>query len=487
MERFQSAIILSVAHSESEGSLRQRVLSGGVYLMTRRVASLILGLAGLTLLTRVVGPGAQGLFAAAQGIVGYLTLIGLMGVNVYLIRARRDAPRELFDLAFWWLLIAGVGLTLMGVGLIALTGRYWVRTEGFAPVALAVCATLPFTLMSYAPLALLERELAYRAITRVELASQIGYYLTAIPLAWLGYGVWALVAGFCLSQLMLPVGFFAATRYRPRWYWDGRALRTMLHYGFTYAAAGWIYRLNSLAPSMILLPLAGKEAVGYLSIATRFVEIVSSAKDTAGRLSIPAFARVQDDLKRLTRAVSEAMQLQTLALGLPTALFALVAPWALPPLLGQRWNTEILMIVFAILATRITLSALFAIQGSALYVKQQNLLMLWANVIYGIVFVLAAYLTAAYLPSEYKLYGYVAADLAAHLPTYWLKHWGMRRFIGRPAYGITALWTGATLCALFAPIVSGWLYLFAVALLLNPVSLRELRALYTRLRATDRH
>ncbi|MEM4168109.1 MAG: oligosaccharide flippase family protein [Candidatus Caldarchaeum sp.] len=465
-------------------SLRQRVLKGGVYLMTRRLVSLVLGLAGLTLLTRVVGPGAQGLFASAVGIVTYLTSLGLMGINVYLIREKRDAPIELFHLAFWWLLFAGIGLCVVGGGVILLAGHYWIRTEGFIPVALTLCATVPFTLLSYVPLALLERELDYRITTRVEVASQLSYYAVGIAMAWLGYGVWSLVTGYVVSQLILPLGFFGATRYRPRWYWNRAALREMLSYSFTQALAGWVYKITNLTPSMILLPFAGKEAVGYLAIANRFMEVVTFAKGPAGRLSIPAFARVQDDLGRLTRAVSEAMRLQTLALGLPFLLFSLAAPWGLPLLLGQRWDTEILLTTFAILATRVTLSALFAIQGSALYVKKHNMLMLWTNIVYGVVFLAMVYPLVALLPQEYKLYAYVSADLIAHLPTYWYKHWGMRRYIGRPAYGITALWTGATLCVLFAPITSAWLYGLATVLMLNPWSLRELRALLRSIRGS---
>ena len=471
-----------MSQQPDSGTLRQRVLRGGVYLMTRRAISLVLGLLGLTLLTRIVGPGAQGLFASANGLISYLTSIGLMGVNVYLIREKRDAPPQLFHLAFWWLLFAGMALAGLGGGIILVAGHYWVRTEGFIPVALTLCATLPFTLISYIPLALLERNLDYRITTRVEVLSQTSYYAVGIALAWLGFGVWALVVGFVVSQIILTAGFFGATRYRPRWYWNSSTLRDMLSYSFTQALGGWIYNITSLAPSMILLPLAGKEAVGYLSVANRFIQVVSFAKGPAGRLAIPAFARIQDNLSQLTRAVSEAMQLQTLALGAPLAFFSIAAPYLLPLLLGTRWDVNVLMTAFCIIATRIILSALFAIQGSALYVVKQNWIMLKANIVYGVTFLVLVYPLTAYLPQEYRLYGYLITDLIAHLPTYWYKHSGMRQHIGRPLYRTAIMWTAASLCALYAPIVGIWLYALAAGLLFNPRSLGELRRLYSMLR-----
>jgi hypothetical protein len=141
------------------------------------------------------------------------------------------------------------------------------------------------------------------------------------------------------------------------------------------------------------------------------------------------------------------------------------------------------MTVFAVVATRIALSSLFAIQGSALFVKKYNWLMFHANVVYALVFLGIAYPATALLPDAYKLYGYLLADLIAHIPTYWYKHWGMCRYIGRPSYGVAALWTGATLCVLFAPLTHGLLYLAALALIATPTSLRAIRNLYQQLRS----
>ncbi len=463
---------------------RQQVLRGGVYLLVRRGVAVLLGILGVLFINRIVGPGVQGLYSAAYGVFNFLLTVGLMGTHIYLIRERRDAPRALFHQAFWWLLLYGTGLMLMAAGAFWLLERGWVRTEPFALVATAVCLSLPLALVSYVPAALLERELDYRRVALIEVGAQLSYYLLAIPLALVGYGVWALVAGFWLGQLVQGGGYFAAARYRPRWHWHRALLAPMLRYSFSQAVSGWVYNLRELMPAFVLLPLAGREAVGYLAIANRFVSMLSFAQEAAGRLSVPTFARVQHDLQRLARAVSEAMQLQTLALGAPLSAFTLIAPLVLPTLLGVKWDTHVILIAFTLLGTRLLLSALFAIQGNALYVRQQNRLMLYANLAYIGVLVVLGSAMVWLLPAAYKLYGYLIADLIAHVPTYVIKHWGMVRHIGRPNYQIAAVWTVAMLCLLTAPVVSGWLYLVGAALLLTPVSRRRLRTLAHELRAS---
>ncbi|CUU37489.1 MAG: oligosaccharide flippase family protein [Armatimonadetes bacterium] len=436
---------------------------------------MIFSFLGALFITRIVGAGNYGLFSAASGIFSFFLSVGLMGTNVYLIRSSKDAPMNLFHLAFWWLLGFGTFLATALSATLVFAGNHWFRTEGFVPVALALCANIPLTLISYVPLALLERQLDYRKTTTVEVVAQTLQYIVSIPLVWQGYGVWALVAGFWASQLALPIGFFWAARYRPRWYWNMGELRAMLEYSFSQAVSGWVYNLRNLSTSMIVLPFAGQEAVGYIALAQKFLNFVSFLKGPAGRLSIPAFARLQQDAARLTRAVSEAMQLQTLALLPFLAGFAAIAPFVLPHLLGAKWDVPTLLMVFSISGIRILLSALFAIQGSALFVIKKNWLMLKANIAYIVVFFPLTYVGMLVAPPEYRLFVFNIADLVAHFPTYWYKHYGVSRYLGRVDYRITSLWTLGGIAALLAPWLGWWLYGITLVLIGHPASVREIR------------
>jgi len=465
-------------------SLRTKALRGGVYLTVRHGVMVVLGLLGALLLTRIVGPANYGLFNSAAGIYGYLLAIGKMGVHIYLVRERRDAPRELFHLAFWWLLGFGLLLAIGVGGLMAVLGHYWVRTEGFIPVTLSLTALLPLALVSAVPLALLERELDYRKTTVVEIGSQVSFYLAAIPLAWSGFGAWAMVAGFWLSQGVSAAGFFAASRYRPRRYWNRSELRPMLRYGFSVALSDWILQVQNLVPSLLLLPMAGSEAVGYVALTQRFINMLAFVRDTASRLSVPAFAHVQQNSERLINAIREVMQLQTLALGTLFAVFTATAHLILPHLLGQQWDISLLLMIFSIAAVRALLSALFSIQSSALLVKKQTTLILKANTIYAVLLFVLTYIGLLVSPQEYKLLVFNWADLIAILPGYWLRHFGVQRHIGRLRYGATLYWTGGMTAALLAPWLGWWLYLLAAALLVQPISLRQMHELYLSIRET---
>lgn len=471
---------MSELHSEE--TVRQRVLKGGYYLTVRRGVSLFLQLIGVTLVTRAVGPEAYGLFHAASSLFTFIHMIIFMRINVYLIRERILDFSQLLHLAFWWLLLVGTigaGLSVVGV---ALAGTFWVQREGFIPVALSLCAALPLALIVAVPQSILERELEYRRTTFIEIGSQLATYAFAIPLAQMGYGVWALVAGFWAAQLVQLSGFFGATRYRPRWYWNREHWREMMRYSFSLSLSTWLASVRNLMPSMVLLPYAGEQAVGYYALTERLVSMLGFVKDAAGRIAIPAFARVQDDHARLLRALTEGIQLQVLAMGIFFAGFALVAPLVLPLLLGGRWEIPLLMWVFSLSAARVQISGIFALQGSALAVKKYNWVSVRGNIIFAIVLLGSSYAAVVWLPAPYKLFGFLIADMFAHLCSYLYKNQFLRRYIGTPDYRVALLWLVTLLCALFAPVISWWLYVPALLLVAHPYSLQTLRSLYLSLR-----
>ncbi len=470
----------------SDGSLREKALRGGVYLTIRKGVGIVLSLLGLMFITRILGPEPYGLYAAAFGFFLYLQTVGEMGIRIYLIRGKQEMPLSLFHQAFWWLLFYGVGLTLVALVLLYIVGSYWVRTEGFVAVALVMCANLPLTLLSAVPLALLERQLDYKRTTTVELTSQVAYYLVGISLALSGAGVWAVVSAFWIGQVVLVAGFFLTTRYRPCWYWEKSALSDMLRYSFTQSLSGWIYQLESLAPSILLLPIAGKEAVGYYSLSMRFLNMLSFASEAMGRLSIPAFARIQDNLPKLRQAVSESMYIRLLSNGAFYVVFGLFAPLFLPRLLGAKWDISVFSLMFAILAVYMLFSSVIGVYASALYVLRQNGLMIACNATYVAFVFLLGSLGGWFLPESLKVYSLALAMAVSKIPNFLFVDYGLARMLGRPSYTLTVLWGLGCAIACFAPVFGWWLYLVALPLLVNPISVRTVRSLFQQLRAIRR-
>jgi O-antigen/teichoic acid export membrane protein len=468
------AIICAVSDSHPK-PLRKRVLQGSVYLTVRNGISMLLSLVGSLLVTRAIGPENYGLFTAAGGIFGYLLGLASQSTIAYLVREQSPGFIKRFHLAFWWLFGVGVGMVLVCIGVVLVMGLTSGQQRDFTLIVASLFVWLPAALISAVPQALLERNLEYRPLALIQIASQAATYLLAIPLAQMGFGAWALVWGFWLGQAVQLVGSFAAARYRPRWYWNRADWKQMMHYTVSQSLSVWLYNLRDLAPSLILFPLAGERAMGYYSLANRLVSMLSFLYSTAGRIAFAAFARLQDDKERFAKAIQEAIQYLVLFTGLILSVFSasvgVIAAW----MLGPKWDALVIQQLCIVTASRVLLSSLSGVQTQALYVVGQNWLKVRANAVFAVLLAIAGGLLVGTVPVEHAPLMFALADHIAHAPTYWYDVHGVRKYIGRIDYRLSLLWLSAVHIALFAPLVSYWLYAAAVGLLLHPLSIQGLR------------
>lgn len=466
-----------------EQNLRRRAVEGSVYLTIRRLIGMALALAGMLLITRIVGPENYGLFSAVVGLYTYLSLIAQLGVRVYLIRSQSDAPLTLFHQAFWVLLFWSLALTGLTFAGLAVAGAIWIRTEGFIPVAYAVCAGLPLAAIAVAPQAWLEKRLNYKRLAALEVGAQVSSYVVGIPLAQLGYGVWALVASFWMSLLVSVFGAFWGAQYRPQWYWNGAEQREMLRFSLAQATADWLYMAKNLTPAFILLPLGGKEAAGYFALANRLLEMLNFAQTAIRRVALPVYAHVQAEPAKLLRAIYLSALGQILTLGGTCLVFVLLAWYLLPPLFGAQWNIPTAVLTLAILASEQLLSAVFGAQAQALFAVRQPQVVARAAALFVPHLYLATALAVWVAPTGWSAIAYALAYYWAHLPNNLLLHRGVKRYIGQPLYGVSILWAMALSIALFAPIAY-YLPLIALGVFTLPASRRALQELIAELRAT---
>ena len=464
--------------------LRKRVLQGSVYLTIRNGVSMLLSLVGSLFITRIIGPENYGIFNAAVGIMNYLHSLVAVSITAYLVRGQSSNYIKQFHLAFWWLLGAGCVGAIVASGGVVVASAVSRRQDDFVPIALSLFVWLPAVMLCTVPQALLERNLNYRALAAVQITAQVSTYLVAIPMAQLGFGAWALAGGFWLGQAVQVVGYFVVARYRPRWYWNRADWKQMMHYSISRTLSVWLYNLRELAPSVILFPLAGERAMGYYALADRLMRTMGFLYTAIGGVAFAAFARIQEDKARLTKAIQETIQYKIIFLGVVFSIFGacvgLLAAW----MLGPKWDSFVIQQLCIVMASRVLLASVFGVQTQALYVIGQNWFKFRANLVYAVVLGATSLIFVNQSPVALAPLMFILADHIAHVPAYWYDIYGVHKYIGRIDYRLIVLWLLATQAALFAPLVSYWLYAAAVGILMHPLSVRGLVGIFQSLRDT---
>ncbi|MEM9511490.1 MAG: oligosaccharide flippase family protein, partial [Cyanobacteria bacterium P01_E01_bin.48] len=341
---------------------------------------------------------------------------------------------------------------------------WWTGLPGWVPVAALMFAGLPVVLISKVPQALMERKLNYKHVATIGMVSQIAYQPVAIGLAWWGAGAYAPAAGWWTSTLICVVMNFILSGYRPKLLWRTAHAKEMMTYGISFASSAWVWQARLLINPLIIGHMAGADAVGYVALALRLMGILRFAQNATWRLSIVALAKVQDDLQKMTRVVSEGTRLQVLMRAPLFAGFGIAAPLVLPPLMGDRWEQS--TVIFPFVAAGALANSLFSLQSSALYALRHNWDVTLFNASYVIVFAVATAILSA--NPEIGVMGYAWAELIA-ISSYAVIHARFVRRVGRPEYSLAVLWSVGLALLMFWPWL-GWFSLGGlVAIVAYPV------------------
>lgn len=436
-------------------------------------------------MTRLVGPEGYGVYAAAYGIFSYLTILGDSGIKMYLLRVRMGTPIEVFHQAFSWLLIVSLVFTGVVCSALGVALHLSLFTPLLLWTLLALCLGVPLAMTTNIPMVLLERALNYRAVASIEISSQLLYYTVGIVLALKGYGAWAFVGAFWAGQVVLWGGAYASARYRPRWVYDAALIRDLMRNSLMLASVGLSFHLRQLLPALVLLPLGGAQAVGHYAIAQRILNTVAFVRDAIARLSVPLYARAQDNPPKLLRLGRLSAQAQLAGTFVFCFLFLLFGAPLLEWIFGHKWDTHLVLSAFSIMSVSALFFVIFGAQNQLLIVRGHSRVALGANVGYMVSSILLGYGLVSLSRGMDTVIGFCLALSLAHFVPNWLLHAATRRYLGGVEYGMNLVWAIGLGLALLVPIVGYW-GLLGLTVLLLPSSRTEIREVVQMVREARR-
>ncbi len=446
-------------------TLRDRIVKGTGFLVLRNGLGLAVTIPGILIVTRLIGPGAYGQFAAALTVYNYLFNIAHLGIAVYLVRREGDLPAEEVDQAFSILLVSGFGFAFLAWLSTPLLAQV-VTVQGFDTILRAFLFVMPLQVLYFVPLSLMERSLSYSTIARIELAGTVLNYGLAVALAAVGVKAWAPAIGWLANQVLVTLVVWRWVGRFPRLRFDRVLSRKILRYGISYSATVWLWQLRDLVNPIVVGRVLGAEGVGVVALAARIVEALAFVRNAVWRASLAGLPKLRDNMTALARAIRDGMVLQVLGGGVILVGGVMATELLLPPLFGNRWEATLIVLPFVALGALSV--AAFTLPNSALLVvekmKEVIAFQLAQIVLFG--------LTAALAVPRFGLLGYGMAEVAA-IPSYLILLFFMRREIGVSARPLAALAYGSMAIALFA----NRIHPAVVAVVLLPFLLRRTRAM----------
>ena len=243
--------------------LKRHTISGGVVTISAQIAKFVLNLGSTVTLARLLTPRDFGLVAMVTAFTGFLTVFRHAGLATPTIQREHITQAQVSNL--FWVNLAISGLCTLIVAALAPVLAWFYRDSRLT--AIALCLSLTFLIGGFRiqHLALLRRQLRFKAIAFIDVGSMALGVSVGVTMALMHFGVWSLVGLSLGTELGSFIFTGSISRWRPQWPSRGSGVRPLLTFGAHQTAASLIFSIARGCDTLLIGRFYGAAAVGLYS------------------------------------------------------------------------------------------------------------------------------------------------------------------------------------------------------------------------------
>jgi O-antigen/teichoic acid export membrane protein len=317
------------------------VLDGVFWLTVVKVFGQVISWTITVYVIRILSPEDYGLMAMAGVFLGLLFLFNEMGLSAAIIQ-RKDISQEDLSNVYWAVLFINLALFTLSVFSAPIVAAFFSepRVIDIIRVASIVLVIRGLALISNT---MLTREMAFKRQSQAELIANACGAVATLYLAVEGFGVWSLVYGNIIIEIVKSLLFSILYPWKPQFSFSFSKVKGLIQFGSQVAVARFVWYLYSRLDLLIAGKILGKTQLGYYAIAAQFAFIpLDKMGSTIVRVAFPALSTVQDDPALLRRYYLKTINLIAFA-SFPVCWgIVLVADSAVPLFLSEKWLPAIL-------------------------------------------------------------------------------------------------------------------------------------------------
>ena len=190
--------------------------------------------------------------------------------------------------------------------------------------------------------AYISKRLMFRKMFFATLFGTIVSAFGGIALAYLGFGVWALVAQYLINSTIDTVALLITIPWRPQLVFSVQAAKQLISYGWKITGAALINELYSQIRSLVIGKVYSTVDLAYYNRGNIFPQVIMTNINTAvNKVFFPVMANVNDDKSQLKKIARSAI-IGTALITFPLMTFLIVAAdKIILLLLTEKWMFSI--------------------------------------------------------------------------------------------------------------------------------------------------
>lgn len=286
-------------------------------------------------LARLLSPTDYGLMGMVMIFAGLSYVLVESGFNYALVRTKELTPVHTNTIFYTNLAISGTLYVLLYI-----TAPYiaqFFNQPQLTAIARVTFLAILFNACYLVPYAIIGKELNYKALAQINLSATLLSGAAGIGLAYLQYGVWALVAQQTTYHFFRIFGFYYHTHWRPQLLFKWQVIKQYAHFSSHILASSLLSVVFNNIYTFILGKLYPIKQVGYYTHAYKMSETANFTFLSILSATYNLFAQIHDQKERLCRILNTIQQRASLIIIPITALLIVDAHPLFYTLFGEKW------------------------------------------------------------------------------------------------------------------------------------------------------
>lgn len=332
----------------------------------------------MILLARWIGPTDFGLVGMIAVFIAVGKTLTDSGLTSSLIRTK-EASQADFSTVFF----VNIGMSLIVFLIIFAAAPVIADFFGY-PILIDLvrvyCLVFIITAFSAVQLAILNRDMKFKKITKINLPSTLIGSAVGLYLGYNGYGVWSIVWMFLTTELIKGILLWLASSWKPKAIFSKTKFRHHYNFGYKLLLSGLLDTVFKNIYNVLIGKFFSAQTLGYYERAKQFSEYPSATlTGVIGSVTYPMLSKIQDNVERLERVYRKLIRISFFVIAPLMLGAAAVAEPLFLLVLGKDWLPAVLF--FQILSLAMMLYPIHAYNLNILKVYGRSDLFLKLEII----------------------------------------------------------------------------------------------------------
>ena len=318
-------------------SLKSSVITSLIWKFLERIGTQGVQFVVAIVLARLLSPADFGLIALVTVFVTIANVFVQSGLNTALIQ-KKNADNLDFSTVFYSCVALAVVLytgLFFGAPVIA---RFYNNQIELIPVIRVLGLMLPLGALNSIQEAYVARNMMFKKLFYRSIGAIIPAGIIGVVCAYLGFGIWSLVAQQLSNALLICVIMWFTVKWRPSLSFSIERWKGLFSFGWKLLCSALLDTFYRNIRDLVIGKLFTSADLGFYNRGDQFPKIIiANINSSIQSVLLPSLSTVQDDRVRLKSLARRSIKTSSfLILPLMTGLAAVAKPLTLV-VLGEKW------------------------------------------------------------------------------------------------------------------------------------------------------